>query len=103
VLRSNEAPALRPRAAVRTLQQSEGLADAAEVRAFAEDAAAHASLTGLGVNNAPLNEPAALAAQHAHAVVDCWRRVPATLHAVRQDYLAWLDARLDASAASAAL
>jgi alpha-beta hydrolase superfamily lysophospholipase len=28
---------------------------------------------------------------------------PATLHAVRQDYLAWLDARLDASAASAAL
>jgi hypothetical protein len=34
-----------------------GFADAAAVRSCAEDAAAHASLTGLAVSNAPLNEP----------------------------------------------
>jgi hypothetical protein len=44
---------------LRTLDVS-GLTDAAAVRSFAEDAAAHASLTGLGVDTAPLNEPAVL-------------------------------------------
>jgi hypothetical protein len=37
-----------------------GVEDAVAVRSFAEDAAAHASLTGLDLNWAPLNEPAAL-------------------------------------------
>jgi hypothetical protein len=44
---------------VRTLR-SEGLADAAAVQSFAQDALAHAWLTGLYLNGAPLNEPAAL-------------------------------------------
>jgi hypothetical protein len=49
---------------VRTLGVS-GLEDAAGVVSFAEHAAAHASLSGLQVTDAPLNEPAAL-----DAVVD---------------------------------
>jgi hypothetical protein len=44
---------------LRTLHVS-GLSNAEDVITFAEDAAAHASLTGLDVNEAPLNVPAAL-------------------------------------------
>jgi hypothetical protein len=49
---------------IRTLHAF-GLEDAAAVRSLAEHAAAHASLTGLDMNEAPLNVPAAL-----DAVVD---------------------------------
>ncbi len=49
---------------IRTLHAF-GLKDAAAVRSLAEHAAAHASFTGLDLNHAPLNEPAAL-----DAVVD---------------------------------
>jgi hypothetical protein len=48
-----------------------GLEDAAEVRIVAEHAAAHASLNGLDVNYAPLNEPAALDAVVDMAVQRC--------------------------------